>query len=108
MKFYAKNSNKKGGCVKCQDGKKGDGAAWNEPIKQQIEQLPRLYETENTPLKDKLIYLLGNNYFNAEWGDLPFDELWSVNIKGVEIECETAWMACGALRVEKISLGNNW
>jgi len=30
---------------------------WNEPTKEQLTKLPRLYETENKPLKDKPIYL---------------------------------------------------
>ena len=29
-------------------------------------------------------------------------------IKGVEIEGETAWRACGVSEVEKICLGNKW
>ncbi len=30
---------------------------WNEPTKEQLAKLPGLYETENVPLKDKLILL---------------------------------------------------
>jgi len=30
---------------------------WNLPTIGRLKQIPELYETENTPLKDKLIYL---------------------------------------------------
>ena len=30
---------------------------WNTPTRQQLDRIPRLYETENTPLEEKLIYL---------------------------------------------------
>jgi hypothetical protein len=39
---------------------------WNEPTPEQLDKLPRLYETENVPLKDKQIHL---HFFLAgcEW-----------------------------------------
>jgi hypothetical protein len=30
---------------------------WNAPTKERLAKIPRLNETEGTPLKDKLIYL---------------------------------------------------
>jgi hypothetical protein len=30
---------------------------WNEPDKEQLLKIPKLYETEDVPLKDKLIHL---------------------------------------------------
>ena len=30
---------------------------WNEPTPNQLSQLPKLYETEETPLKDKRILM---------------------------------------------------
>ena len=30
---------------------------WNEPSKERLAKIPRLYETERIPLKDKLIHL---------------------------------------------------
>ena len=30
---------------------------WNEPTRDQLAKIPRLYETEKIPLKDKLILL---------------------------------------------------
>ena len=29
---------------------------WNEPTKEQLARIPKLYETKNTPLKEKLVY----------------------------------------------------
>jgi hypothetical protein len=86
---------------------------WNEPTKEQLAKLPRLYETENKPLKEKLIYLhffiggcdwfiseydgedlffgyviLGDSIF-GEWGYISFEELKSIKIPpGIEVDCE--------------------
>ena len=30
---------------------------WNTPTKEELAKIPRLYETENIPLKDKIIHL---------------------------------------------------
>ena len=87
---------------------------WNEPSAARLERIPRLYETENTPLKDKLIYLhffiggcdwyitefdgddtffgyaiLNHDYQNAEWGYISFQELKEIKIAWVEVDCET-------------------
>ena len=87
---------------------------WNEPSAARLERIPRLYETENTPLKDKLIYLhffiggcdwyitefdgedtffgyaiLNHDYQNAEWGYISFRELKEIKIAWVEVDCET-------------------
>jgi hypothetical protein len=73
---------------------------WNIPSKERFDRIPRLYETEATPLSEKLIHLHffiggcdwyiveydGDNLFfgyailngdliNAEWGYISFDEL---------------------------------
>ena len=44
---------------------------WNEPNKERLEKLPKLYETEHTPLKDKLIHLHffigGSDWYIAEF-----------------------------------------
>jgi len=86
---------------------------WNEPSKERLARIPRLYETESIPTKDKLIHLhffiggcdwyivehdgddlffgyaiLNNDTDNAEWGYVSFDELKSLNIHGIEIDCE--------------------
>ncbi|MFC1692716.1 hypothetical protein ACFL1R_04340 [Candidatus Latescibacterota bacterium] len=44
---------------------------WNMPTREQFDQIPRLYETENIPTEDKLIYLhffIGSyDWFIAEY-----------------------------------------
>jgi len=33
---------------------------WNEPTHDRLAKIPRLYETENIPLRDRLIFLSGD------------------------------------------------
>jgi hypothetical protein len=108
---------------------------WNMPNKERLAKIPRLYQTENTPLKDKLIYLhffiggchwyiaefdgedlfwgfahLGDDQC-AEWGYISFSELKSIKIDGwLEIDCETeeVWQVCKASEIEKIRNVQGW
>ena len=100
---------------------------WNEPSKEQLDKIPRLYETENTSLTGKLIYLhffifgsdwyiaeyygddiffgfviLKQDYINAEWGYISFQELRDLNISGVEIDCEINWKPWPVEEIDKI------
>jgi hypothetical protein len=103
---------------------------WNEPSKERLAKIPRLYETENVSLKDKLIYLhffiggcdwyiaeydgddllwgyaiLNNDYLNAEWGYISFRELKEIKINGwLEVDCELeeSWQVKKALKIEII------
>jgi len=45
---------------------------WNQPTRQRLAKIPKLYETENIPLKDKLIYL---HFFigDCDWYIAEFD-----------------------------------
>ncbi|SHO53158.1 DUF2958 domain-containing protein [Desulfopila aestuarii] len=86
---------------------------WNKPSKERLSCIPRLYETEEIPAKDKLIYLhffiggcdwfiaeydgddtfygyviLNVDFQNAEWGYISYSELKAISISGVEIDCE--------------------
>ena len=87
---------------------------WNEPSRERLDQIPRLYETEGLPIKDKLIYLhffigncdwyvaefdgddtfwgyaiLGGDTLNAEWGYFSFEEMRRIKVQGLfEIDCE--------------------
>lgn len=108
---------------------------WNEPSKERLLKIPRLYETGNIPLKDKLIYLhffiggcdwyvaefnrsdlfwgfaiLNNDYEMAEWGYFSFREMKEINISGIEIDCESEdiWKICKASQIEKICIAQNW
>jgi len=109
---------------------------WNIPNKKRLAEIPKLYETENTPLKDKLIHLhffiagcdwyiaeydgedlfwgfaiLNNDYEMAEWGYISFAELKSIKVKGwLEVDCETeeAWEVRKASEIEKIRKAQGW
>jgi DUF2958 family protein len=101
---------------------------WNQPTKKQLEKLPRLYETEETPLKDKIIhmhfFILGCDWFvtefdgkdiffgyailncddeNAEWGYISLKELKDLSVNGIEIDREIHWEPKPAKDIEKIT-----
>jgi hypothetical protein len=101
---------------------------WNIPTKERLDKIPKLYETEGTELKDKLIYLhffiggcdwyvaeydgediffgyaILNDPINAEWGYISFSELKDLKIGFVEIDCELEefWTIKPALEIDKI------
>ena len=103
---------------------------WNVPTEERLARIPKLYETEDVPLKDKLIYLhffiassdwyvteydgedlfwgfaiLNNDLRNAEWGYMSFSELKDIIVEGrFEIDCESedAWRIRKASEIEKI------
>jgi len=109
---------------------------WNVPSKKRLAKIPRLYETEHTPLQDKLIYLhffiagcdwfiseydgddifwgfaiLNNDLEMAEWGYISFKELKSIKINGrMEIDCELEeyWKVRKASEVDKIRIAHGW
>ena len=100
---------------------------WNIPDREQLGQIPRLYETENVKTEEKLIYLhffigwcdwyiteydgndlffgfaiLNNDLEMAEWGYISFAELKSICVHGIEIDCETDWMPTRAGDIDLI------
>lgn len=103
---------------------------WNIPSKERLDQIPRFYETEDVPLAEMLIHLhfflggcdwyiaeydgedifwgyaiLNNDYQNAEWGYISFQELKDLKLDiGCEVDCEKAmfWEPKKASEVEKI------
>jgi hypothetical protein len=103
---------------------------WNEPSEERLAKIPKLYETEHIPLKDKLIHLhffiggcdwyisefdgedlfwgfaiLNNDVDMAEWGYISFSELKSIKVNGgFEIDCELEehWEIRKASAIEKI------
>ena len=108
---------------------------WNEPSKERLSKIPNLYQTENIPLKEKLIHLhffiggcdwfiaeydgddlfwgfaiLNNDYEMAEWGYISFQELKDINIKGFHIDCELEeyWQIRKAIEVDKIRIAQGW
>ena len=109
---------------------------WNIPTRQRLARIPKLYETEHVPLKDKLIHLhffiggcdwfiaeydgddlffafaiLNNDYEMAEWGYVSFRELKSIKVQGwLEIDCELEdfWQVKRAVEIEKIRGAQGW
>lgn len=86
---------------------------WNEPSQERLSRIPKLYETENIPTPDKIIYLhfliggcdcyiaeydgddlffgyaiLNGDLQNAEWGYISFSELMFISVGGIEVDCE--------------------
>ena len=108
---------------------------WNTPTQERLSRIPKLYETEGTPLQQKLIYLhffiggcdwypvefdgkdlffgfvILNDIENAEWGYFSLSELKSIRLSGYyEIDCEPEeyWEIKPASRVDKISQAQGW
>ncbi len=100
---------------------------WNEPTQEQLAKIPRLYETESMPLKDKRIYLhcfigrcdwficeydgedlffgyalLGDSRF-GEWSYISLEELRQIRIPpGIEVDCELFDPPLKASEIEEI------
>jgi len=109
---------------------------WNEPTTERLAKLPRIYETEEVPLKDKLVHLhffvagcdwyicetdrrdlmwgfciLNNDYDMAEWGYVSLAELRDIKVGGwLEVDCEpeNLWEVRRAIDVDKIRIANGW
>ena len=109
---------------------------WNTPNKVRLAEIPKLYETENIPLKDKLIHLhffiggcdwyiseydgedlfwgfaiLNNDYEMAEWGYISFSDLKALKLNsGFEVDCEIekTWKVRKAAEIEKIRKAQGW
>jgi hypothetical protein len=103
---------------------------WNEPTRERLSNIPRLYETEDIPLKDKLVYLhffigdcnwyvaeydgedlfwgyaiLNNDHVNAEWGYVSFSEMKEIKVHGAfEVECDLYWKIRKASEIEEIKV----
>ena len=100
---------------------------WNTPDKDQLQHMPGIYETEGTPLADKIIRLhfflggsdwyiveydgdemfwgfviLNGDYEMAEWGYISYTELREIKAGAIEVDCDLYWSPCKALEVEKI------
>jgi len=109
---------------------------WNTPNKERLNTIPRLYETDDIPLKEKLIHLhffIGDTDFficeydgddtfwgfvvlngdleMAEWGYINFSELKSIRIGiGFEVDCdlERFWIVRPAKEVRLICKAQDW
>ena len=106
---------------------------WNIPDERQLYEVPKMYETESIPPEEKIVHLhffiggcdwyvceydgvdtffgyaiLNSNYLNAEWGYVNFDELQSVKIGFMEIDCDLFWNKRPAKEVDKIAKRCGW
>ena len=101
---------------------------WNEPSEERLRQLPPLYATEKTDWRDTIIHehfflggcdwyiaeygpadrlffgyaILNNDLDNAEWGYVSFNELRSVNVRGIEVDRDLHWRPRPASEIERI------
>ena len=101
---------------------------WNEPTEEELRKLPKLYETEEVSLEEKLIHMhffiggcdwyiseydqdnhlffgyaiLNNDLQNSEWGYISYDELRDISIQGIEIDRDLYWKPQRALEVDRI------
>jgi len=108
---------------------------FNKSTSAQLAIIPRLYQTEEIPLKDKLVYLhfsfptgsdwwayefdgndtffgyviLNNDIEMSEAGYFSLSELIDIRIHGyLEIQCEPYWQIRPANQVEKICIAQGW
>jgi len=108
---------------------------WNEPSKERLDKIPRLYETEKISLKEKQIYMkffldasdwfvaefdgqdmffgfvcLNGDLEIAEWGYFSLTKLKTLNSSGWDIYCvpEQFWIVRPAKEVELICQAQNW
>ena len=109
---------------------------WNEPTKERLEKIPKLYETEDIPVKEKEIHLhffiggcdwyisetdgedimfgfciLNQDYLNSEWGYVSLSELRPLKVGGwLEVDCEleSIWKVKKANEVETIRKACGW
>ena len=109
---------------------------WNTPDKGRLAKIPKLYETEGVPLKDKLVFfhffiggsdwyacefdghdiffgfaILNGDFEMAEWGYFSLEELKSIKVNGwLEIDCELEeiWKIRRACEVDNIREAQFW
>jgi hypothetical protein len=109
---------------------------WNEPTKERLAKIPKLYETEEIPTQDKEIHLhfflggcdwfisetngedimfgfciLNGDLDMAEWGYVSLSELRSIKVEGwceVDCELEDHWKVRPAKEVEQIRKACRW
>ena len=103
---------------------------WNEPSKERLARIPKLYETEGIPLEEKPIHLhffiggcdwyiaeyspeekifwgyaiLNGDTENAEWGYISFKELQELVVgPGIEVDRDLHWTRRPVEGVDKIT-----
>ena len=106
---------------------------FNTPTNETLNQIPKLYQTEHTPLADKLIQLhffiggcdwyiaetdgtdicwgfaiLNSDLTNSEWGYISLEELKSVKVGWMEVDNDLFWEVRPASEVPKIRSAHRW
>jgi hypothetical protein len=107
---------------------------WNAPTEEQLNSIPKLYETEETSLKEKVIYLhffiggcdwyiseyngkdtmfgyaiLNNDYEMSEWGYISFQELKDIRVSGwMEVDNDLHFKPKRAIEIDRIRKGMHW
>jgi hypothetical protein len=107
---------------------------WNEPKKEQLDSIVKLYATEHVPLKDKTIHLhfflggcdwyvcefdggdiffgfvcLNNDLIAAEWGFISLSDLKTIKVHGIyEVEHDEYWKIRPAREVKLICEAQGW
>ena len=106
---------------------------WNTPKAARLAKIPALGTTQDTPAKDKIIHLhffmggcdwyiaefdgddlfwgftvLNGDLQMAEWGYSSFYDLQSINIKGLQVDCDLHWTPKPANEVELICKAQGW
>jgi len=104
---------------------------WNTPTDKQLAAMPRLYATDGDDAGEKIIHghfflggcdwyvaeydpddrlffgyaILNEDYDNAEWGYVSYDELLELKSGAVEVDWDMHWKPVKAGAVEKIVNG---
>ncbi len=106
---------------------------WAKPTKEMLANVPELYATEDTPLKDKVIHLhfflggcdwyiaeydgqdtmfgycvLNNDLEMAEWGYVSFTELKNLKVGFMEVDTDLHFGTPKACEVDTICKGMRW
>ena len=103
---------------------------WSKPTQSDLDKIPKLYSTEETPIGDKIIHghffvggcdwyisefdgediffgfvILNNDLQMAEWGNVSFQELKELKMGFAEVDWDKHWTKKQANQIEKIVQG---
>ena len=107
---------------------------WNKPTEKQLSKIPAFCPADNTPLKEKVIYvhffiggsdwyaaeyspeeqlffgfaILNNDYEMAEWGYFSFKELRELKVAFLEVDRDLHFTPAKAKDVEVIRKAQGW
>lgn len=108
---------------------------WNPPTHSDLESMPPLYSSEDTPPEETMIHMhfflgscdwyaaeygdadrlffgyviLNNDFQNSEWGYFALDELSELRIRGVlEVDRDLHWKSTRAYDVPRIREAHGW